>query len=68
MSQEDIGSPWSNVLGLCLDATEKFADENDLRALADYTVELTSLPDTVNESSEAKTLDAGGETLYIEPG
>lgn len=68
MSQRDIGTPWSNVLGLCLDAAEEFEDEKELEALGDYIVDLASLPDAINEGSEVKTFDVGGETFRIEPG
>ncbi|KAF2196096.1 hypothetical protein GQ43DRAFT_445421 [Delitschia confertaspora ATCC 74209] len=68
MSQENVDIPWNNLLGLYLDAVEKFADEKDLKALVDYIVELASLPDAVNEGPETKTLDVGGKTLRIEPG
>ncbi|KAH7399418.1 hypothetical protein BKA66DRAFT_556248 [Pyrenochaeta sp. MPI-SDFR-AT-0127] len=68
LSQQDIGTPWSNVLGLCLNAAENFEDKKDLKALGDYMVELASLPDAINEGAEPKTLDVGGETSRIEPG
>lgn len=68
MSQEDVGTPWSNLLGLYLNAAEKFADEKALRALADYIVQLANLPDAVNEGPEAKILDEGGRTVRVEPG
>jgi len=68
MSQEDIGTPWSNLLGLYLSAAETFEDEQDLEALVDYIVELASLPDARNEGLETKTMDMGGEVLHIQPG
>ena len=68
MSQKDVDTPWSNLLGLYLNAAEKFADEKALRVLVDYIVELANLPDAINEGPETKTFDAGGRILSIEPG
>lgn len=68
LSQNDVGTPWNNFLGLYLSAAESSEDDESLDALSDYIVALASLPDAVNESSGKKTLDTGGRVLHVEPG
>jgi len=67
MSQEDVGTPWNNLLGLYFSAAEAFGNEHELGALVNYVVELASLPDANNEGQETKTADIGGEVLRIKP-
>ncbi|KAJ4990054.1 hypothetical protein SVAN01_04517 [Stagonosporopsis vannaccii] len=68
MSQEEISTPWANHIGLHLKATESFDDEKILQALADYLVELASLPDAIHKGPQAKTieLDSGFEQVELD--
>jgi hypothetical protein len=62
---------WDDVLGIYLSAAEKVADEDALKALVDYIVQLASLPDAFNESHEALIVDHigyAGTSVRIEPG
>lgn len=68
LSEVDAGTPWTNLIALNLNAAKTFSDEEHLHLLVDYLVELASLPDAINESSEAKTSDVTGKTVLIAPG
>jgi hypothetical protein len=62
---------WYDLIGIYLGAAEKVADEDALKALVDYIVELASLPDASNESHEAVIVDHigyAGASVRIEPG
>jgi hypothetical protein len=62
---------WDDVLGIYLSAAEVVADEDALKALVDYIVQLASLPDAFNESHEALIvghIGYAGSSVRIEPG
>jgi len=62
---------WYDVIGIYLTCAEKIADEDALKALVDYIVELASLPDAINESHETVVIDHigyAGASVLIEPG
>lgn len=55
MSDTEPDAPFAYTLGLCLHAAEKFESETALQMLVDYFVALATLPDAINEATEAKT-------------
>ncbi|KAF2123510.1 hypothetical protein P153DRAFT_328083 [Dothidotthia symphoricarpi CBS 119687] len=60
-----------DLIGIYLGAAVRIADEDALRALVDYIVELASLPNAFNESQEAVVVDHvgyAGASVRIEPG
>ncbi|KAI4921817.1 hypothetical protein J4E90_000244 [Alternaria incomplexa] len=62
---------WYDVIGIYLTSAEKIADEDALKALVEYIVELASLPDAINESHETVVIDHighAGASVPIEPG
>jgi len=62
---------WYDVIGIYVTSAEKIADEDALKALVDYIVELASLPDAINESHETVVIDHighAGASVPIEPG
>jgi hypothetical protein len=62
---------WYDLIGIYLGAAQKVADEDALKALVDYIVELASLPDATNESHEAVVVDHigyAGASVRIDPG
>jgi hypothetical protein len=68
MSQEDVDTPWSNLLGLYLSAAETFGEQDILVLLVEYIVKLANLPDAINEGPVERILDEGGITRRVEPG
>jgi len=62
---------WYDVIGIYVTSAEKIADEDALKALVDYIVELASLPDAINESHETVVIDHighAGASVPIAPG
>lgn len=62
---------WYDVIGICIVSAERVADDNALKALVDYIVELAKLPDAFNETNEAVIIDHicyAGASVRIEPG
>ncbi|XPS77784.1 hypothetical protein M3J09_009811 [Ascochyta lentis] len=68
LSEIDVSTPWTNVVGMVLDAATTFNDEKILITLIDYLVELASLPDAINKGPGVKTIDVGGGEIWqIQP-
>jgi hypothetical protein len=62
---------WFDTVGIDVALATKLEDEDALKALIDYIVELASLPDAINESHKAIVIDNigyGGTSVCIEPG
>lgn len=68
MAQKDVGTPWSNHMGMHLKAAESFDNEKVLQALVDYLVELATLPDTIHKGPELKTVETNQGTKEVELG
>ncbi|KAJ8117449.1 hypothetical protein OPT61_g1360 [Boeremia exigua] len=67
MSQHEIDMPWSNHMGIYLNAVQETEEEKNLKALADYLVELASLPDAINEGPEPKLISTTFGDKRIKP-
>ncbi|RMZ74432.1 hypothetical protein GMOD_00003469 [Pyrenophora seminiperda CCB06] len=62
---------WFDVVGIDVSLAVRLQDDEALRALVDYLVELASLPDAINESDETvvvENIGYGGASVCIEPG
>ncbi|KAH6615373.1 hypothetical protein C7974DRAFT_367648 [Boeremia exigua] len=68
LSEEDISTPWSNHVGMHLHAVQNFSDEETLRLLAAYLIELASLPDAITSGPGPKTIETALGRETIEPG
>jgi hypothetical protein len=66
LSPED-DTPFMNLIGLCLHAAERFADEKILQTLVDYFVTLVGLSNAANEPHEATHSNMRGEKQRVEP-
>lgn len=66
LAQEDVGTPWSNHIGLYYHAVQNIDNEDILKILIDYLAELASLPDAINEGPGVKIVEV--DNARIEPG
>lgn len=66
LTQEDVGTPWSNHIGMYYGAVQNINDENVLTILVDYLAELASLPDAINKGPGVKMVEV--DNNRFEPG